>query len=70
MATHAPKPDNRLLLPTSRAFVLQFTAQADVTQGVFTGRVEHVESGQAVRFATLDELLVFLGRVLNQTGET
>jgi len=47
-----------------RAFVVQFRAETDVEQGRYTGRVEHVVSGQATRFTSLEELLAFIARVL------
>jgi len=52
-----------LLLP-EWAFVVQFRVETEIEQGRCTGRVEHVVSGQATRFDTLDELLAFLARVL------
>ena len=48
------------------AFVVQFRAETDVEQGRFVGRVEHVVSGQATHFQSLEELLAFIGRVLTQ----
>ena len=51
-------------LPTDRAFVLQFNATAEVDQGRFEGRVEHLASGQATRFHSLDQLFTFIGRIL------
>ncbi len=57
-------PENKPSLPTDRAFVLQFHADADVGQGHFEGRIEHVVSGQATRFQSPDELLAFIGRVM------
>jgi len=53
-------------LPTDLAFVVQFAAEAAVEQGRFVGRVEHVVSGQAQRFHTLEDLLAFMARVLQQ----
>ena len=47
-----------------RAFVVQLHATAVVAQGQLSGRVEHVLSGQAAHFQTLDELLAFMARVL------
>lgn len=47
-----------------RAFVVQLHATAVVAQGQLSGRVEHVQSGQAAHFDTLDELLAFMARVL------
>lgn len=52
------------LLSPQRAFVLQFYPEADMGRGCFIGRVEHVISGQAARFNSLDTLVAFLGRVL------
>jgi hypothetical protein len=48
-----------------RAFVVQLQATAVVAQGQLSGRVEHVLSGQAAHFQTLDELLAFMARVLD-----
>ena len=47
-----------------RAFVVQLHATAAVAQGQLSGRVEHVLSGQAAHFQTLNELLAFMARVL------
>jgi hypothetical protein len=43
---------------------VQLHAKADVAHGRITGRVEHVLSGQAVRFQNLDALLEFFTRML------
>ena len=51
-------------LSPHRAFVVQFRAETAVEQGRFAGRVEHVVSGQAGQFASLEELLAFIARVL------
>jgi hypothetical protein len=53
-------------LPAQRAFVVQLGATADVAQGRLEGRVEHVVSGQATQFHTLEDLLAFMARVLHQ----
>ena len=55
---HAPA------LPAERAFVVQFRAETAVALGSSLGRVEHVVSGQATHFHTLDELLAFMVQVL------
>ena len=44
--------------------MVQLHATAVVAQGQLSGRVEHVLSGQAAHFQTLDELLAFMARVL------
>ncbi len=51
-------------LSPHRAFVVQFRAETDIGQGGCKGRVEHVVSGQAARFASLEELLAFMAQVL------
>jgi hypothetical protein len=58
----APQPS----LPANLAFVVQFRAQPlDVPQH-WAGRAEHLASGQAVRFQSLDELWCFIARVRHQ----
>jgi len=51
-------------LPRHRAFVVQFHTEADLAAGRYTGRVEHVVSGQAAHFHSLAQLLAFIARVL------
>jgi len=53
-------------LPVQRAFVVQFRTETDVERGRFAGRVEHVVSGQATPFHSLEELLAFMASVLIQ----
>lgn len=55
------------LLPEG-AFVVQFRAGQAVEQGRVEGRVEHVMSGQAVRFSSFDELRAFMVRLLTTVG--
>jgi hypothetical protein len=47
-----------------RVFVVQFHTDAHIVRGPITGRVEHVVSGQATHFASVEELLAFFDRVL------
>jgi len=51
-------------LPTNRAFVVQFRVQSTGTLPSYAGRVEHVVSGQAAHFQSLENLLAFIARVL------
>ena len=51
-------------LPRQRAFVVQFEGQIEETPRRFSGRVEHVVSGQTVRFGSQKELLDFFQQVL------
>lgn len=70
----AGKPDSPLplddapLLP-QRAFVVQLRVGAGGEREPFAGRVEHVVSGQATRFHSLEELVGFIKRVLSQVKE-
>jgi hypothetical protein len=59
-----PPADTVHPLPAQRAFLVQVHAEADVAQGRLAGRVEHVVSGQATHFASPEELLAFMARVL------
>jgi hypothetical protein len=47
-----------------RAFVVQFRVETKLERGQCAGRVEHVVSGQATHFQSLEELLAFIARVL------
>ncbi len=58
----AQTPASPLLPPW--AFVVQFRVETDLAQGRCTGRAEHVVSGQAAHFQSLEELVAFLTRVL------
>jgi len=60
-----PAPDDQPF-PVQRAFVMQVHATAAVAHGHLAGRVEHVLSGQAVHFQTMDDLLAFIARVLTR----
>jgi hypothetical protein len=56
-------PQSKPSLPTDRAFLVQFRIHSTAASP-YEGRVEHVVSGQATRFHSLDELLAFMIRVL------
>jgi hypothetical protein len=62
-------PKQQPSLPAKRAFVVQIHADAKVEQGQWQGRVEHMVSYQATRFQSLDELLAFVVKVLNETAQ-
>jgi hypothetical protein len=51
---------NQPSLPARRAFVVQVHAEAQVEQGRFKGRVEHIVSRQATHFESLEELIAFI----------
>ena len=56
-------------LPTNRAFVVQFRSQSTATALSWEGRVEHLSSGQVMRFHSPEELLAFLACVLTEVLE-
>jgi len=51
-------------LSPQRAFVVQFRTRVGVEQTRFTGRVEHMTTGQTTRFESVEELVTFVSRVL------
>jgi len=58
-------PANRPnLVSVHRAFVVQLYVDADVEAGRVAGRVEHVVSGQATHFPSLEALLAFIASIL------
>jgi hypothetical protein len=69
-----PRADTTHPLPARRAFLLQVHAEAEGVQGRLAGREEHVVSGQATHFTSLEALPAFMARVLttlpHTSGET
>ena len=61
------RPEN--WLPPERAFVVQLSAHAEIGTHELAGRVEHVTTGESAHFASLAELLAFIGRLLGRTPE-
>lgn len=55
---------NQPPLPPDRAFVVQFRTPAASGPGLFAGRIEHLTSGAAGSFASVDDLVGFVTRVL------
>ena len=55
---------NQLSLPTKRVFVVQMHVEAQVEQGQWKGRVEHLASGEADHFDSLEELAAFIVQTL------
>jgi hypothetical protein len=56
-------------LSPQRAFVVQFRAGAGVEPVRFTGRVEHMASGQATRFESVEDLVTFVTQVLTEVRD-
>lgn len=57
-------PSSQPALPSNRAFVVQFRNPPIGDSVTYDGRVEHLVSGQVARFHSLEELMVFMIRVL------
>ena len=55
---------DRPSLPTDQAFVVQFHTDIDAEKGLLKGRTEHLVSGQATHFESVEDLLAFITRVL------
>ena len=51
-------------MPARRAFVVQLNGASAIADGQFSGRVEHVLSGQRWHFSSLAELTAFISRVV------
>lgn len=49
-----------------RVFVIQFRDSTEPGSASFAGRAEHVMSGENAGFEKPEELIKFLGRVINQ----
>jgi hypothetical protein len=64
-----PPAHNPAHLSVHRAFVVQFQSDTAVEQGHLAGRVEHVVSGQAAAFQSLETLLAFIAQVLREERE-
>ena len=62
-------PGEEPLLSPQRAFVLQFYPETSISRKQFRGRIEHVLSGQATQFDSLDAILQFLEQLLSQVKD-
>ena len=49
----------------SRSFIVHLRTDADLPAGRFVGRVEHVHSGDAMHFQSIEELLAFMAALLD-----
>lgn len=64
-----PPADSPTRFSVHWAFVVQFQLDTAVEQGHLAGRVEHVVSGQATAFQSLETLLAFIAQVLREERE-
>jgi len=59
-----PATEGGPALPAWKAFVVQFSRECGAQAGTFSGRVEHLDSGQRVRFGSAEELHAVLLQML------
>ena len=52
-----------------RGFVIQLYSEADLHPLKFVGRVEHVDSGRADGFCSVEELVRFIERTVKEIEE-
>ena len=57
----------RAPLPVERAFVVQLRADADLGEGAVSGRIEHVSSGAAALFESVEQLLAWMREAVART---
>lgn len=53
-----------------RGFVIQLSSDADLYPAKFAGRVEHVDSGRADGFRSVEELVSFIEQTVKQIEES
>lgn len=63
-----PSPQPYAPLKPGLAFVVQLQSPVQDCPEQLAGRVEHIASGQTLRFASLDELCAFFGKAAGQEG--
>ena len=51
-------------LPTKRTFLVRLSDEADPSRGLYCGRVEHLQSGQTMRFQSEGKLKEFFSTIL------
>ena len=67
----APPSENGIVpaLPVWKAFVVQFSRETRARSGPFAGRVEHMSSGRRARFASAQQLVAALRKLIGQLGD-
>ena len=53
-----------------RGFVIQLHSEVDFSLAKFAGRVEHVDSGRADGFRSVEELVKFIEQTVKEIEET
>ena len=52
----------------SRAFVIKFSDDTNLSANIAAGKVEHVSSGDSLRFHSVPQLLAFIDRILKENS--
>ena len=52
------------------AFVIKFRPETDIAEGRVEGKVEHIGSYETRRFSSLEELLSFIAKMLEEVDNT
>ena len=63
-----PRDDYGSTLSAQRAFVVHFGATGGPGRRRFSGRVEHLSSGESMHFSSLKGLLAFFAAALHNTA--
>ena len=69
-ATAQSEAPTRAALPAARAFVVQLRADADPARGVVSGRIEHIVSGAAALFESVEELVDWMRDAVARSAES
>lgn len=55
-------------LPAERAFVIQLRADADFDSGAVSGRIEHVSSGAAGLFDSVEQVIAWMRAAVDRAS--
>jgi hypothetical protein len=69
-ATAQPEGPSRTGLPAQRAFALQLRADADPARGIVSGRIEHMVSGAAALFESVEQLADWIRDVIARSTKS
>lgn len=59
-------PEGQERLPAWKAFVVQFSRETGAREGTFSGRAEHLGTGQRANFESVSGLVQFVNAVLRE----
>jgi hypothetical protein len=52
----------------TRAFVIKFANETNLSANIAEGRVEHVSSGTTYKFESIPQMLAFMDRILRESA--